>query len=395
MLALALLAYALPPEPLVLEKGPVVSDVTASEVEVRWEPPLPGAVLVVGSGGAMTVEVPAEVLSGVQRARAGGLRPDTLHRFRIRAGGRETGAGSFRTFPLAGQPVSFIVFGDTRSDHATHARVVERIATESADFLVSTGDLVADGRVARDWELFFRTANPLLRTTPFFPAIGNHDARGVLHETMIDRWFTRADWYEVRAGDVLLLFLDTTLSYGGGSAQRRWLRERLEAARASIAAGEASWIVVVHHHPAFSSARHGSEKDVQHELVPLYEEYGVDLVLTGHDHVYERLERNGTTYLVTGGGGAPLYEFKEALPESRVRARSYHYVRVTADAGRLALEAVDLDGNILDRHEILPRESRPRRKAVGGERAAPVMLTSAALFLASGAAAWVIARRVA
>ena len=387
----ALLAAA----PLALEKGPVVSDVTATEVEIRWEPPVEGAVLVIGTGDAAGVAVPTETHEGVQRARARGLRPDTLHRFRVRAAGQDGAEGTFRTFPdSADAPIAFIAFGDTRTQHSVHARIAERLAAEDPDFVVSTGDLVGDGRDPADWEIFFRTAGAMLRETPFFPAVGNHDARGVLNETMLDRWFGRARYYEVPVGPVILLFADTTLAYGGGSRQRAWLERRLTAARAAVDAGKASWIVMVHHHPAFSSARHGSDASVQRELVPLYERHGVHLVLNGHDHVYERLERNGITYLVTGGGGAPLYAFDEPLPESQVRVRSHHYVRIAADRDRLELTAVDLDGNVLDRHTLRADAVRraPPKKAASG-RALP-LTASFAVVAAAGAMAWVMSGRI-
>lgn len=379
---------------LAFEKGPVVSDVSATEAEIRWEPAIPGAVLVVGTGAA-AVEVAATELDGVQRARVTGLASDVRHAYRVRApGGGESEPGAFRTFPgTADSPISFIALGDTRSDHSTHARLAARVGGESPDFIVSTGDLVGDGRRESDWDIFFETEGTLLRSTPFFPAIGNHDARGILNETMLDRWFGRSRYYEVVAGPVIFLFLDSTLAYGPGSAQAAWLQERLEVAQIAKASGAATWIVALHHHPPFSSARHGSVGSVARELVPLYEAAGVDLVLNGHDHVYERLERNGITYVVTGGGGAPLYDFGDPIPESRVRVKSHHYLRMTADTERLALTAVDLDGNVLDRHEIL----------AGAERAAPakpvpsrgrVVFASLAAIALAAVVAWRVSGRL-
>lgn len=376
---------------LVFERGPVVSDVTSDAAEIRWEPAIAGATLVVGTG-ATAITVPASTTEdGVQRARVEGLASDRIHRYEVRAPAGSSVAGAFRTFPAtARSPISFIAIGDTRSDHATHARLVARVSAETPDFIVSTGDLVGDGRVTADWDAFFRVEGELLRMTPFFPAIGNHDARGLLNETQLGRWFGRSRYYEVVAGPAVFLFVDTTLAYADGSAQGAWLRGRLAAARAAKEAGERSWIVALHHHPAFSSARHGSDPSIQRELVPLYEAAGVDLVLNGHDHVYERLERAGVTYVVTGGGGAPLYEFQQALPESRVRAESYHYLRVTADTDRLAISAVDLDGNILDTHDLkagAPRET----PAQGIESALAFPLVAIA---AAAAIAWTVSARL-
>lgn len=405
MLAAALLplvlADALPvrlpvpadPDAAVLAKGPVVSDVTMTEAEIRWEPVLEGVTLTVTSGGSAAGTVHIEARDGVQRAHVRGLAPDVLYRYDIRTADGRVSPGTFRTFPEQGSPLSFIAFGDTRTDHATHARIAARIAAEQPDFVVNTGDLVGDGRRPDDWATYFPLAAPLLASTPFFPAIGNHDSRGLLNETMFLRWFGRDRYYEVRAGAVILLFLDTTLAYGGGSAQRTWLEERLAAAAGAVAKGEASWILALHHHPPFSSARHGSNEHVATELVPLYERYGVNLVLNGHDHVYERLERNGITYVVTGGGGAPLYDFEEIVPESRVRVKTHHYLRIDADRERLAFRAVDLAGNVIDRHELRAAGERAVIGAAARNEHLPLGISLATL-AGAAAIAWVVSRRL-
>jgi len=390
---LALLAAAA----LLFERGPVVSDVTKDGAEIRWEPASAGALLLVDTGGSVAVEVvPVTAPDGTQRARITGLASDTRHHYRIRTPAGESEPGAFRTFPAsASSPISFIATGDTRSNHIAHAKTVARVLSEAPDFIVSTGDLVGDGRDRSDWDFFFQAEGELLRSTPFFPAVGNHDAMGLLNETLINRWFGRGRYYQVDAGPAILLFIDTTLAYGGGSVQNAWITEHLEAARAAKAAGRASWIIAVHHHPAFSSAHHGSEIAVQRELVPLYEAAGVDLVLNGHDHVYERLEKNGITYIVTGGGGAPLYDFGKILPESKVHVRAHHFLKIAADTKTLEIAAVDLDGNLLDRHRL----DGPQQRAVPTE---PLVETrgrtiAATLATLAGAAlvAWLYSRRLA
>ena len=61
------------------------------------------------------------------------------------------------------------------------------------------------------------------------------------------------------------------------------------------------------HHPPFSISLHGGQRDLRERWTPLFERYGVTAVFSGHDHCYERAERNGVHYFVSGGGGAPLY----------------------------------------------------------------------------------------
>ena len=381
---------------LFFERGPVVSDVTPTAAEIRWEPAITGATLVVDTGGSVSVEVAAVAApDGTQRARIEGLASDTRHHYRVRTPEGESAFGAFRTFPASpASPVAFIVTGDSRSNHVQHAKLVARVLSEAPDFLVSTGDLVGDGRDASDWDVFFKTEEALLRSTPFFPAMGNHDAMGLLNETKLNRWFGRGRYYQVDAGPVILLLVDTTLAFGGGSVQAAWLEERLAAAKAAKAEGRASWIVAVHHHPAFSSSHHGSEPSVQRELVPLYEAAGVDLVLNGHDHVYERSESHGITYIVTGGAGAPLYDFGPILPQSKVHVRAHHFLKVTADTRRLGITAVDLDGNVLDRHEIVAGTERRWPVPVVASKERTLALTFLTLAVAA-VVAWLLSARLA
>jgi hypothetical protein len=87
-------------------------------------------------------------------------------------------------------------------------------------------------------------------------------------------------------------------------------------------------------------------------LVPLFEQYGVDAVFSGHSHAYERYAYNGIQYIVTGGGGAPLYDLTvDTVPPIRQFGRSaYHYCAVDVDpaAGTLTIAATDLDGEVFD-----------------------------------------------
>jgi len=89
-------------------------------------------------------------------------------------------------------------------------------------------------------------------------------------------------------------------------------------------------------------------------LAPLFAKYGVDLVLAGHDHAYERSQTmQGVTYLVTGGGGAASYESSAALPaHTAVRSSAHHWTQLAFDGARLIVNVVDDRGRHLDGFEI-------------------------------------------
>lgn len=79
--------------------------------------------------------------------------------------------------------------------------------------------------------------------------------------------------------------------------------------------------------------------------------YGVDVVFNGHKHSYERNEVNGVTYVVTAGGGAPLYAMQEREPTQAVFVEDYHFVLVEIDGEHLRATAISSQGTVLDAFE--------------------------------------------
>src|SRR5215475_13383810 len=128
----------------------------------------------------------------VERTTLTGLQPNT--RYEYEAGGEGGMKGSFKTAPLApgtatgtatngttpppavAVPFRFFVFGDTRTRHDMHRRVIDAVVKQcTPDFAIHTGDLVADGNDSSMWPVFFDIERELLRNTAFFPSLGNHE----------------------------------------------------------------------------------------------------------------------------------------------------------------------------------------------------------------------------
>jgi len=150
----------------------------------------------------------------------------------------------------------------------------------------------------------------------FFPALGNHDWYMSGAQPYFD-YFTlpgNERYYTVRRGPIEFFILDSDKNepdgYSADSAQAQWQQQQL-------AASEAPWQIVVLHYPPYSSsARHGSDRVVQWP----YAVWGADVVIAGHDHLYERVQANGIPYFVNGAGGKDLYPFKPwPVPGSVVR----------------------------------------------------------------------------
>lgn len=239
----------------------------------------------------------------------------------------------------------FGVGGDRQ--RATGAGMKRFERSHPATYLVTLGD--NDYTRGRSFEANWRASFGWLGAADVRVAgtLGNHDYetgdRGAYQLATLGmprRYYTR------RIGDVQLFLLDSNRI---DDVQTAWLEQRLSAS-------EALWKVVVFHHPPYACGGHLGHELVQDRWVPLFERYGVQLVLSGHDHAYERFERrNGVTYVIHGGGGAPLYPVLFCLPSypDLVFARAdYGFLSVVAGEEQLTLTALDLRGRRVDRVRI-------------------------------------------
>ena len=178
----------------------------------------------------------------------------------------------------------------------------------------------------------------------FFPALGNHDWYTERARPYLD-YFTlpgNERYYSFTRGPVEFFALDSDANEPDGndkaSRQATWLKERAQASKAA-------WRIAYMHHPPYSSGPHGSA----HETEWPYREWGIDLVLAGHDHTYERARLGGVTYLVNGLGGAQEYEFKAAIDGSEMRYNAKHGAQLAeATKDELKLTFVTVDGERID-----------------------------------------------
>lgn len=180
----------------------------------------------------------------------------------------------------------------------------------------------------------FEPFGPVLsQGTRLLPVLGNHDVEGqVAPLGMPGRWYAKA------LGPVLFIGLDSTKT--DDPAQRAWLERTLSAATEP-------WKVVALHHPPYSAGQHGSSQNVRDAFGRLFERYGVQLVLAGHDHDYQRTTPiNGVTYVVSGGA-AKLRKTGSA-DDTAVSRSTYHFVDLVVWPDRLLIQAVGQDGLVLD-----------------------------------------------
>ena len=334
-------------------------------LRLAWSP-APGSV---GRAGEAVDPDPVQVHGLVARD----LSPGSAYAYRLEdERGRALGEGTFRTAPPPGDagPVTFVALGDSggtaassalgelgddleRSfagedrDENQQARVAAAVLGASRpDLVLHTGDVVYPSGAAEDYaEALFRPFAGLIAGVPLYPTLGNHDVKSGGGRPYLENFFLpeggpdperRA--YGFQRGPAHFVSLDVmSSSIAPGSDQLLWLEEELGRS-------EATWKVVFFHVPPHGPSRHGDNEQLKADLVPLLERSGVDLVLSGHDHVYARyLPIGGATYVVTGGGGKSLYE---VVPDPRLAyAESvFHFVEGVIEGKELRLRAVDARG---------------------------------------------------
>jgi 3',5'-cyclic AMP phosphodiesterase CpdA len=230
-----------------------------------------------------------------------------------------------------------------RSERRTGARVEKFAAHHPTNALATLGDndyTESPRRFRRSWRASFGWARATGLTVA--GTLGNHDilVDGGRYEFGLLDMPRR--YYGRMVGDVALFVVDSTRI---GKSQRRWLSRSLEAATAP-------WKVVLLHHPAFSCGGYLGDARVRRQLVPIFQRRGVDLVLAGHDHNYQRFaRRRGVTYVVHGGGGRRLYPLSHCpgwFPRrvAAREARGWLYLRATPT--ELRVRAIGRFGGVHD-----------------------------------------------
>jgi tartrate-resistant acid phosphatase type 5 len=251
----------------------------------------------------------------------------------------------------AGAATRFAVIGDYGSAGPVEQSVAELVDAFRPEFILTLGDnnypLGQASTIDFNIGLFYHSyIAPYAgrfgcgaTRNRFFPSLGNHDWYTVGARPYLD-YFTlpgNERYYDVAWGDVHVFALDTDPSEPDGvfadSPQGAWLKRRLAASRAR-------WKIVYMHHPPYSSGPHGSTPQMRWP----FKAWGANLVLSGHDHVYEHVVVDGLDYLVNGLGGATFYAMGPAVAGSVVRfneAAGALFIEADADTLRARFQTVD------------------------------------------------------
>jgi len=303
-------------------------------------------------------------------AQVANLLPSTVYNYDIFMNGADATPGVVDRLTSAPATqtatVKFIAFGDSGQLLPGQFQIANLIVNESFDLALHAGDIAyEDGTYQQFHDTFFNVYNGWLRSRPVYPSIGNHDDRTlsalpyrelfVLPENGANATFPdhKERYYSFDYGPIHFVALDSELAFldpARRQVQVNWLS-------ADLAATTQPWRIVFFHRPLYSSGFHGSDAQLQQAFGPIFEQRGVQLVINGHDHDYERLVPwretgpQAVTYVVTGGGGGEL----RAVGQSAFTAVAQtvtHYVRTTVSGCQLTLQAVNGSGAVFDSYVL-------------------------------------------
>ncbi|MDQ0774290.1 hypothetical protein QF026_002756 [Streptomyces aurantiacus] len=366
-----------------------------------------------------------------------GLRPGTTYYYGVGHDGfdpaskeRHSTVGSFTTAPARAEKFVFTAFGDqgVTPDALANDKLI--LGREPAFHLhagdICYADVTGHGKESdiydpTAWDLFLKQTETVAKTVPWMVTTGNHDmeawyspngyggqsARFSLPDNGFDAK-NAPGVYSFTYGNVAIVALDANdVSYEipankgyTDGRQTAWLDQRLGELRK-----EADFVVVFFHHCAYSTSTHASDGGVRAAWLPLFTKHQVDLVINGHNHVYERTDaikngevgrpvligastdptRDGIVYVTAGGAGKSLYSFPSGVKDSyegkvadresvetyhwtrsrnqnpdtvewsRVRYTGYSFLSVEAEAGpapRLKVSALAESGRRIDHFEV-------------------------------------------
>lgn len=301
-----------------------------------------------------------------------GLQPGTRYYYRLVSQGKAvTPRYSFETAPASNVGTfKFLVVGDSGMNNQAQLDIARQMATEDADFFLHTGDVVYPagglGAAVREYDYrYFRPYQDFLQRTPGFPVVGNHDLYGLFGQPFRDAFTLPSNgtggrleelYYSFEWGDSKFVAIESNSLFqlSSSGTHMDWLRRELSQ-------NTKKWLVVYMHAPLWSAGKHGDNTALQNNLGPMFETYGVDLLLAGHEHNYERTKPikafnqsssyPGLVHVITGGGGAALRPITPNA-NTEVAISAYHYMRFSAAGDVMTGEAVSETGAVLDRFQI-------------------------------------------
>lgn len=312
------------------------------------------------------------------QAEVRGLTPSREYLYQVVMNG-EVAVADLRFRTTATGAFTFLVLGDSGMGNDAQAAIARRmIDTEDPAFVLHTGDLSQHSGTFDELNAtYFGVYRELMNRTPFFASPGNHD----YYTDGGTPYFSsqapppgngppadQSRYYSFDWGNAHFISLNSNLFEMPGraaDAMLAWLEGDLQRQTKF-------WKVVYFHHPPYATGHHLDDPvcaAVRERVVPILEKYNVQLVLSGHEHSYQRTvpvrngvpvsDQGGTVYVISGGGGGTLHAINRTAITA-VGQSVHHYLRCEVRGATLTVKAIGTEGEIIDRVTL----TRPTQVAI-------------------------------
>ncbi len=288
--------------------------------------------------------------------------------------------GSFMAAPAETETnIRFMIYGDSRTNTQIHNEVAGTMIStyinepEFQALVFSTGDITTFGAVESYWDDEFfnpdlENVSQLIAEVPYISALGNHElyyenyVNVNLNTPLFGKYFpypfeNRRYWsfdYGIVHFTIVDQYPNNYDPYGYGMLsieQLIWIENDLNSTDKLLK-------IIILHEPGWSAGRdsesypHPNNDDVQNLLQPICEQYGVQVVFSGHNHYYSRACKNGIYHITTAGGGANIYSPDTEYPNVICTFQENHFCKVEICNGILTVSAVNSENEVFDEFSI-------------------------------------------
>lgn len=300
-------------------------------------------------------------------AHVDGLEPATMYAYRVGDGQHWSEWHQFRTASDSADPFTFVYFGDAQNSvRSLWSRVVREANQHAprAAFMLHAGDLINRANRDAEWGEWFEAGGWLNGMIPSIATPGNHEYSDGLSrhwrphfafpENGPEGLEETAYWLDYQGARIISLNSNENLA-----AQVPWLKEVLEDP------DRPKWTILTFHHPVYSAAKNRDNAILRSMWRPLIEKYGVDLVLTGHDHAYARSGLGGpenvndgvrakvsNTVYVVSVSGPKMYELQETWEVPRVASGVQLFQVIHVSQEQIRYEARLATGELYDAFDL-------------------------------------------
>jgi hypothetical protein len=307
-----------------------------------------------------------------------GLKPGTLYGYRVGdgtpEGWSETATMSLPAPGKGSDEFNFILMGDiqaapnqSETGFGPFTNIYKKAKADypDASFMMQVGDLIDDGNLYNHWSEFFKSMEDptLSASTPIVTAVGNHENIGNGVDTF-KQFFRmpqngpeefKGTVYSFDYGAAHIAVLNTETDKEGLIKQTEWLKE-------DMADTDKKWKIVMYHRSPYFSNPQGGSGNVQEVFPKAFDEIGVDLAISGHDHAYVRthpmkngeITEDGTTYVIAGSAGGKFYA---AVPQDYMSVifeeKTQVYSNVSVKKDGITITTKTRDGRTVDQHTIV------------------------------------------